>query len=194
MSVLYSTVYITNNGSPVENLSPSWVIYRDTVSNTDVIPQASIDEIGNGLYRIVHNVDFGDRVSGLIDAGNTINSDSERFIPVAVDYTEQSSVTEVFVASVLDEPNQAILFTSFIQNNGVIETTTPQSLEINFYDFNHNLLFTVNTSTQLNGVFIVSQSTAALTLLANRPYYIIATITLTSGDTFTSGEVATTLQ
>jgi len=190
----YSTLYITSNGIGQENLNPQFTVYKDIVTNTDILTIPSIDEIGSGLYRIIDtSVDFGARITGLIDGGDSIGNSSERYIPYFVDFIEDASNTEVKLASVLDVPTQSILFTSFIQNNGVIQQTTPTSVSVEFYDFNHNLLFTSTSSTQQNGVFIFSESIVSITLVANRTYYQIATITLDSGETFTSGEITTTL-
>ncbi len=194
MATRYSTLYVRNNGIGQENLNPQFTIYKDIVTGNNVTPVPSIDEIGSGLYRIVDpNIDFGSRVTGLIDAGNTVSNQSERFIPYAIDFIDDGSNTEVKVASVIDVPNTAILFTCFIQNNGIIKQDGLTSVSVDFYDSNHNLLFVSSSTTQQNGVFIFSESIVSITLVANRPYYQIATMTLDTGETFVSGEVSVTL-
>lgn len=176
----YSTLYITQNGAPATGLSPQFDIFKDIVTGDNVVPAPSIDEIGGGLYRIIDNsVGFGQRRTGRIDAGDTINQPSERYIPYFASFEEVGTQTEVSVSAVLDEPNQSMILSAYLEQNGQIQQNDLDSASIRFYDSNHNLLFEVSGSSAQNGVFILTQSTVSLNLVANRTYYALATITLT---------------
>ena len=194
MSSLYQTLYITKNGVGATGLSPSWVSYKNIVSNTNITPQASIDEIGDGLYRVIHSVDLSDRITGLVDAGNTIVQSSERFIPVVANFFDDTTQVEVVVSAALDEPNQSMLLSTYMEQNGQIVLNDLASASIQFYDYSHNLLFTVAGASAMNGVFVLAQSTTSIALVENRPYYALATITLASGDAFSSVVTLITLQ
>lgn len=190
----YSTLFITKNGVPETGLSPQFDIYKDIITGNDVIPAPSIDEIGGGLYRIIDTeINFGSRNIGRIDAGNTITQPTERYIPYFGSFEEVGTQIEVVVSAALDEPNQSMLLSTYMEQNGQIQLNNLSSASIQFYDFNHNLLFTVGGSSAMNGVFILSQSTISLTLVANRPYYALSTITLDTGEAFSSVDTLITL-
>ena len=190
----YSTLYITSNGVAKTGLSPQFTVYKDIVTGLNVTPVPSIDEIGGGLYRIIDSqIDFGSRNTGLIDAGSSINQPTERYIPYFASYEEVGTQVEVIVGAALDEPNQSMLFSTYIQQNGQTQLNGLATASIQLYDFNHALLFTVAGSTALNGVFVLSQSIISITLVANRPYYALSTITLDSGESYTSTDTLITL-
>ena len=191
----YSTLYITNNGIGLEGLNPSFVLYKDIVTGLDVAPVPVIDDLGSGLYRIVDTgISFGKRRTGLIDAGNTINNQSERFIPYFGSFEEINTQVSTVLSAALDEPNQSFLFNIYLQNNGLTQLTDLASASIQLYDYQHNLILSSGSASATNGMFVIVESTISLNLVPNRPYYALATITLTTGESFTSTESLITLQ
>lgn len=91
-------IYITENGAPKEELSPSWYSLYQTSDGTDKTDDANlnstINEIGGGFYKF--DITFGESpwdttttdLVGVIDAnadpsiGSTTSS--ERFIPIEI--------------------------------------------------------------------------------------------------------------
>ncbi len=68
--------------------------------------------------------------------------------------------------------------------NGIIATNASlTSCALNVYDNANNLLFTVNSVTAVNGVFVLTKSSPGL--VQNTPYYVKGTIVY-AGDTYNS--------
>lgn len=183
------SVYITDLGVPKTGLTPTWNVLKKVASGADVTPQPSITAVGGGWYKFDANVPVDEQWAGIIDAGATVASASERYIPVLLIDSDLTVATTVYITPVYDENSDTVFFMVFLMRNGELYTT-PTSVTITVYDTTHTLLFTLNTSSSTNGVFVISKNTPGFT--SGEGYYCKAElIALTK--TFTSMETIISL-
>lgn len=184
-------LYVTEYGLPKEGLSPTWESL-DKQDGSAVSPQPTFDEIGGGFYKFDVDISDGDIWVGVVDAGSDISSRTERYIPVTLrpGETVAEATYSVYVSPVYDEDADAIEYLCFLQRDGQLVTDS-DDVELNVYDANHTLQFTLTSSSQTNGVFVVTKSSPGLTV--GEGYYVVAEI-VRNTVTYTSGEVFLVLQ
>lgn len=88
MAVIPFGFHITNSGALVAGLNPTWLeLYKlsdgSAVANPNAV--APITALGGGLYKIAYDPESANgELYGIVDAGNTITSASERYIPICL--------------------------------------------------------------------------------------------------------------
>lgn len=180
-------IYFSDSGVPIEGLTPTFDNLKRVSDGVDVTPPA-ITEIGGGWYKF--DIDPTERLTGVIDGGASLLIDAERYQPVVFDIYDY--LYEIYVQPVYDEDSDSLTFLSWILQNGKIRKDVGLTdCEIKVYDSTHTLLFTITSSSQTNGIFVLTQSSPGL--IANKDYYALATLTLDgvdheSADTFISLE------
>jgi len=188
----YQSVYIRNRGLPAVGLTPTFQTLVDIQTGDPVVSQPTIEEIGNGWYRIISEIDYPDHHLGVIDAGDSINDNGERFIPVNFRFSDfDLDNKEVYVVPVFDDPSNSVQFITYLLVNGRIQQDHMVSATIAVKDANHNLIFTMTTATFTNGIAVTVQNNPGF--VANRSYYMEATI-VTENETLRSMDTFITLQ
>lgn len=184
----FQSIFIRSRGIPATGLSPVFETLVDIQTGQAFTPQPTIEEIGNGWYRVISEINYPVHLLGVIDAGASINDQSERKIPVNFRYSDfDIDNKEVYVVNVIDEPSDSVTFLCYLLVNGKIQKTNLTSVSLLVYDSNHNLLFTLTTSSFTNGVAVLIKNTP--NFVGNRSYYAVPTITtsneiIESADTF----------
>lgn len=164
-------VYFSDVGVPKTGLSLTWEYLLKQSDGSAFIPQPSFIEIGGGWYSF--DISPTEMIVGVIDGSATLTADTERYIPVYFDIYDY--LYEVLLTPVYDENSDSLTFLAFLLQNGKRITADLTNCSISVYDSVHTLLFTITSSSNTNGVFVISKSSPGLT--ANAAYYAIATIT-----------------
>lgn len=177
-------IYFSDNGAPATGLTPSFTTLKKVSDGSDVTPPASVDEVGGGWYKF--DIEPTEKLIGIIDGGVALSINAERYQPVIFDVYDY--LYEIYGQPVYDEDSDSLTFLVFILQNGKLRKDVGLTdCEINVYNTAHTLMFTITSSSQTNGVFVMAQSSPGLT--KNENYYVSITVTLDgvdheSNDTF----------
>jgi len=176
--------HAASDGIYVTGLSPSWVGLKRE-SNSVNISQPAISEVGFGWYRYDLTVPSDDRAVGVIDCGAGL-SDTNRYIDIKNEYFSNKKILtevdalpelkEVFLLPVYDGDADVLTFFAYLMQNGQIVTANLSDIEINVYTSAHALSFQLTSSSETNGIFVMTKSSP--TLSASSGYYAKAKITL----------------
>ena len=189
----YRTIYITDNGAAKTGLFPIWTMLKSvgTINQT----QPTIEEIGGGWYRFIANLNPFEHWVGVVDAGSSVSSDSERYIPIDLRFSDfdGSEDKEIYVTPIYDADSDTLTLLAFLAINGKIlnDNSLLTSISIGVYNHAHSLLFTLSTSSFTNGVAVMSQSAPAL--IANVGHYLLVTLT-TTNEVITANESFVSMQ
>lgn len=183
----YQAFYLTNSGSPLTGASPTWHTLKHLRNGVNYASAPSIVEVGGGWYRFEIDLLQYEELVGVIDAGAGVSDAAERYKEIRFSFVEKSKDEnkEIYVNQVYDEDTDSLTFVVFTLVNGEVLTANLSSVSLSVYDDNHDLQFTISTSTFSNGVAILTKSTPSLT--ANQLYYSTVTLT-TSFETLVSNE------
>ena len=185
------SVYFSNNGVPSEGLTPVWKTLKKVSDGTDISSQPSFAEVGGGWYRFTADVPIDEQWAGVIDGGNIIPLDSERYIPVLIGDNDIRRNTISVVTPQYDESSDTLQFMCFLLRNGeTVPSAQLDSATVTVYDSSHTQTFSVTGSGSSNGVFVLAQNTPGL--LNGAVYYAVAEITV-GNKIFTSTETIITL-
>ena len=179
-------VFFADAGVPTTGLTLTWESLKKVSDGTDFTPQPTFTEIGGGWYKF--DIAPDERLVGVIDGGVTLN-DTDRYVPVFFD--KYDFLFEVLVTPVYDEDADLMTFVIFLTKNGQRQTADLGECTLNVYTSAGVLKFTLSTSTETDGVFVLTKSTPALD--DNEIYYAVATVEFESvvydsTDTFISLE------
>lgn len=81
---IYS-IYYTKNGEPVEGISPSVILYKSLVDNSN-IPFPSITEVSDGFYKFTADPTISSIIK--IDSNDITMNISERYKILKIDVTD----------------------------------------------------------------------------------------------------------
>lgn len=188
----WNTFYVHNGGVPVTGLAPTWKYLKDVVDGTNYASQPTIIEVGGGWYRYQIALDDFRHLVGVIDAGDTVG-DTSRYISQEIRYSDlaQKDNVDINIIPVYDEDSVSITFFVFMLACGRLVEDNLTSATLNIYNEDHELQFTLTTSSFTNGVGVMSQGSPTLT--KNHCYYAIADIVNSMG-TYRSAETYIVLE
>jgi hypothetical protein len=176
----YYTVYYANNGIPEEGLSPVWQTLKDITTGTDQT-QPTIEEVGGGWYRFLVPLGVYENWVGVVDGTNSVSNSAERYVPVNVRFSDFSIDQErVTMNSVFDEDTDTITHAVFVNLNGELLQTDITNVQVDTYDEDSLLLYTVNTSTITNGFAMMTFNSPGF--VSNRTYQSVVTVTTSNGN------------
>ena len=182
--MVVESFHAESDGLSVTGLSPSWVGLKRESNSVDV-SQPAISEVGLGWYRYDVTIPSDDRVLGVIDCGVSL-SDTNRYVEIKNEYfnnkkllTEIDAIPEqkeVFVLPIYDGDTDVLTFFVYLMQNGQITTASLSDVEINVYTSTHALSFQLTSTSETNGIFVVTKSNP--TLSAASGYYVKAKMTM----------------
>jgi WD40 repeat protein len=163
-------VYFSDGGLPKTGLVPVWNGLKKVSDGSNFTPQPTFTEVGLGWYKFTINP--SEALVGVIDGTSSVASNTERYVPVYFD--KYDYMYEVFVQPVYDEDTDSLTFLCFLSQNGQRVTTGLVDCTINVYNSAHSLQFTLTTTSQTNGVFVLTKTSPGL--IKNTSYYAVAII------------------
>lgn len=164
-------IYFSNAGVPATGLTLTWESLKKVNDGTDFTPQPTFTEIGGGWYKF--DINPTERLVGVIDGSASLVIENERYMPVYFD--KYDYLYDCVVTPVYDEDTDSLIFMAFMLRNGQRWTSTLTNCEIKVYDKSGTLKFTISSTSETNGVFVITKSSPEL--IKNEIYYAIATIT-----------------
>jgi len=189
--------FVGSEGIKVTGLTPTWDGLKKRSNGSDVA-EPSISEVGLGWYKYTATVPSDDAILGVIDCGATLSDTDNRYISVEHDYYDNKTLydevetKEVIMMPVYDGDADTITYMVFLQENGEVIQTGLTSVSISVYNDAHVLQYTISSSSETNGVFVVAKSNPTLT--NSKSYYAIATLTKDDASTVVSAETYVSLE
>jgi hypothetical protein len=178
-------IFITDDGVPKTGLTPTFIYLHDGTYN---VTPPTITEKGGGFYLYSLEVLGGGKLyTGVIDAGNVLESNYDRYIPIVCKFGESiiNKNYSVKVAPAYSNATDTATFLTFLTMDGVTVTNLT-SAEIKVYGSNNVLKFTLTANAvSENGTFVFTKVNPAFT--EGGLYYVVASI-IYSGETIISNE------
>lgn len=128
MAALPYIVYFSNSttgGTPVTGLTPIWVYFNSTSTNTP-LSQPAITELDHGCYKFIYDADVNGEARGQIDGGVSLTVQSDRFITsTASPSIGVTQLTESYAADTVVPTVAQLLFEvrALLAENNVVNTT-----------------------------------------------------------------------
>lgn len=180
-------VYFSKDGVPQTGLGLTWEYLLKVSDGSAFTPQPTFTEIGGGWYKF--DINPTEKLVGVIDGSVTLTSAVERYIPVYFDVFDY--LYEMFVSPVYDEDNDSLIVAAFLLKNGEVMKTLLTNCDVRVYDKTGTLLFTMNTTSFVQGMAILTKSVPGL--IKNQVYYCAVEITY-DGEVHTSADSFITLE
>ena len=173
------SVVFESDGLELTGLSPSFDMLKRLDDGLN-LSQPTISEVANGFYRFTLPVSDDKIYVAKIDGGATVLDKSNRYKYKSMEGRDSSGdQEEVFVMPVYDADADSLTFFVYLLRNGKQVSTGLVSVTVSVYNSSHTLQWSVNTSSNTNGVFIVAKSTPGIT--AGDGYYLTAAVQESTG-------------
>jgi len=179
-------IHFKSYGNAATGLTLTWQSLKKLETGSDFTPQPTFSEVGAGWYR--YGVSLNSKLTGFIDGGATLPA-SERYKEVLLDRDKYTN--EVIVVPVYNETSDILTVAALLHRNGQLVTASLTSCSITFYDKTGASLFTVTSSSFINGVAVMTKSVPSFS--KNEIYYCVASITC-DGEIYTSTDTHVTLE